>query len=504
VQSNRFLMTVAVMAATIMQVLDTTIMNVALPHMAGELGATVDNISWVLTSYLVASSILMPLTGYFTDRLGRNRYLLISIGGFVIASGLCGIATGLYEMVIFRFLQGMFGASLVPLSQAIMVQSFPAKERGKAMAIWGMGIMVAPILGPTLGGYLTEVISWRWTFYINLPVGVLSFLLAARYVPTTEVKERSMDWFALISLGISVGALQLVLDRGQFDDWFSSRAIVAETAVAALAFAAFLWHSAQSRAHPLFDLAVFKDRNFALACLLMATIGLGMFGGMFLQPLFLETMLDYPTMAAGLAVMPRGIGTFFSMSLAGRLLGRGMSPKRLVLPGVLVSMYGSYMMAGFNAQVTYADFIVPLLLQGFGMGLIFVPLSTLAFSTLPARFAAEAAGIYSLVRSIGAAVGISMVSNFFTRTAQAQWTLLRGHINPFNPALQAYLAPLHLQPRGQGIALLAQATGLQAQLTAFISSFWMIAASFLLMVPLVLLLKESPHAPGPAAPAPTE
>jgi len=498
VQPNRFFLTFAVMAATIMQVLDTTIMNVALPHMAGELGATVDNISWVLTSYLVASSILMPLTGFFTDRLGRNRYLLISIGGFVVASGLCGIATGLYEMVIFRFVQGMFGASLVPLSQAIMVESFPAQERGKAMAIWGMGIMVAPILGPTLGGYLTEVISWRWTFYINLPVGVLSFLLAARYVPTTEVKERSMDWFGLVSLGISVGALQLVLDRGQFDDWFESRTIVAETVVAAVAFGVFLWHSAQSRLHPLFDLAVFKDRNFSIACLLMATIGIGMFGGMFLQPLFLETMLDYPTMAAGLAVMPRGIGTFISMSLAGRLLGRGTSPKWLVLPGVLLSMYGSYMMTPFNAQITYVSFIVPLLLQGFGMGLIFVPLSALAFSTLPPRFAAEAAGIYSLVRSVGAAVGIAMVSNFFTRTAQAQWSLLRGHINPFNPAVQAYLDPLHLEPRGQGIALLAHATGVQAQLTAFVSSFWMIAASFLLMVPLVLLLKESPPAPRPA------
>ena len=498
-QANRFFLTFAVMAATIMQVLDTTIMNVALPHMTGELGATVDNISWVLTSYLVASSILMPLTGYFTDRLGRNRYLLVSIGGFVIASGLCGISTGLYEMVVFRFVQGLFGASLVPLSQAIMVESFPAKERGKAMAIWGMGIMVAPILGPTIGGYLTEMISWRWTFYINLPVGLLSFALAAKYVPTTEIKQRTMDWFGLISLGVGVGMLQLVLDRGQADDWFNSDSIVVETLIAASAFAAFLWHSLQSREHPLFDLAVFRDRNFALACLMMATIGIGMFGGMFLQPLFLENMLAYPTMDAGMALMPRGIGTFFAMSMAGRLLGHGVSPKWLVLPGVLMSMFGSYMMTGFNAQITYADFIAPLLMQGFGMGLIFVPLSALAFSTLPTRFAAEAAGIYSLVRSVGAAVGISMVSTFFSRTAQAQWSLLRGNVNPFNPAMHAYLAPLHMDASGKGALLLAQATGAQAQLTAFVSSFWMMTASFLLMIPLVLLLKQAP--PGGGKPA---
>ena len=491
-QADRIWISIAVMAATIMQVLDMTITNVALPYMAGSLGATTDNISWVLTSYLVASSIVMPLTGYLTDRLGRRRYLLISIGGFVVTSGLFGIATGLYEMVLFRILQGVFGASLVPLSQAIMVENFPAAERGRAIAIWGMGVMVAPILGPTLGGYLTEAINWRWIFYINLPVGAISLLLAARYVPGTAIKQRRMDWLGLASLGVAVGALQLVLDRGQQDDWFSSPWIRMETGVAVAGFVLFLLHSLRAKEHPLFDLSMFKDRNFALACLMMAAMGIGMFGGQLLQPLFLENLLAYPTMTAGLILMPRGLGTFFAMSLSGRLLGRGISPKWLVLPGVILSMFGSYMMTDYNAKVAWIDMILPMLLQGAGMGFIFVPLSTLAFSTLPKEAATEAAGIYSLVRSLGAAIGISMVSTYLARTTQAQWSLLRGTVNPFNPAVHSYLQALPSQPQGLGMQILAREIGTQAQLTAFVSSFWFVAASFFLMLPLVLLL-ESPR-----------
>jgi len=486
-QVNRFLLTFAVMAATIMQVLDTTITNVALPHMAGELGATSDSISWVLTAYVVAASIFMPLTGYLTDRLGRRRYLLISIAGFVVASGLCGLASGLYEMVAFRFLQGVFGAALVPLSQAIMVETFPAAERGKAMAIWGMGVMVAPIVGPSLGGYLTEAINWRWTFYINLPMGILSLLLAARYVPTTEVKQRRMDWYGFAALSLAIAALQLVLDRGQQEDWFGSNQIRIAAVLSAAGLIAFIWHTLRARGPLLFNLGVFKDRNFTVACLIMGAMGLGMFGGMLLQPLFLENLLAYSALAAGLALVPRGVGTFLTMSVAGRLAGK-LNPKWMVLPGVLLSMAGSYLMTRYTAQVGWQALVLPLLLQGMGMGLIFVPLSTLAFSTIAPSSAAEAAGIYSLIRSLGTAIGISVVSSFFARTTQAQWSLLRGHIDPFNPAVHNYLQqePAH----APGIALLAQEVGLQAQLTAFISSFWLITVSFLVMLPLVLLLRS--------------
>src|SRR5512137_2235456 len=232
--TNRILTAAAVMAATIMQVLDTTIINVALPNMAGQLDAGPDNISWVLTSYLIASAIIMPLTGFFTDRIGQKRFLLISIAGFVVTSMLCGMATSLFQMVLFRFLQGVFGAALVPLSQSIMLQIFPGEQRGKAMAIWAMGVMVAPIMGPTLGGWLTEYFSWRWTFYINLPVGILSFVLSMRYVHDTPTKARRMDWLGFASLAAAIGALQLVLDRGNEDDWFSSDTIIASAVVSAL------------------------------------------------------------------------------------------------------------------------------------------------------------------------------------------------------------------------------------------------------------------------------
>lgn len=491
--TDRFLLTFAVMAATIMQVLDNTIANVALPYMAGELGATIDNISWVLTSYLVASSIAMPLTGYFSDRLGVRRYLLISIGGFVFASGLCGIATSLYEMVLFRLLQGLFGASLIPLSRAITFEAYPKAERGKAAAIWGMGVMVAPILGPTIGGYLTEVFNWRWVFYINLPIGALSLLLAARYVPSTQVKVRTMDWLGLASLALAVGALQLVLDRGQQEDWFSSTAIRVEAALAAAGFALFLLHSLRTRQQPLLDLGLFKDRNFALACLVVAAMGPGMFGAQFLQPLFMENLLGFPTMTVGLVMMPRGIGAFISMSVAGRFTDR-ISPKWMVLPGVLLAMTASYLMTRYNAQVGKTDLMVPLFLQGLGMGLIFVPLSVLAFATIPMTAVVEAAGIFSLSRSVGAAIGISATSSFLARTTEAQWSLLRGHVNPFNPAMHAYLQPIDLHPYGQGIQILARTVGIQAQFTAFVSSFWFITASFAMLLPLVLLLKER----GPA------
>ncbi len=258
--TNRVLIGAAVMAATIMQVLDTTIINVALPNMAGQLDATPDNISWVLTSYLIASAIIMPLTGFITDRIGQKRFLLVSIAGFVITSALCGMATSLAQMVLFRFLQGIFGAALVPLSQSIMLQIFPGEQRGKAMAIWSMGVMVAPIMGPTLGGWLTEAISWRWTFYINLPVGIASFVLAMRHVPDTVIRARRMDWPGFVTLALGIGALQLILDRGNQDDWFSSRTLVFAAFVTVIALSFFIVYTLTGKHHPLFDLRIFRPQ----------------------------------------------------------------------------------------------------------------------------------------------------------------------------------------------------------------------------------------------------
>ena len=485
---RRLYITLAVMSATVMQVLDTTIVNVALPHMAGELGASNDSISWVLTSYIVASSIFMPLTGYLSDRFGRRRYLMISIAGFVFASALCGLSNTLAEMVLFRCLQGLFGASLVPLSQSIMLDNYPSNERGKAMAIWGMGVMVAPVLGPTLGGYLTEIINWRWTFFINIPVGIVSFLLAMKHVPDTEIKQRPMDWLGLVLLAFGIGAMQLVLDRGNQADWFDSSSIRVFSVIAVAGFGLFIANSINSKKQTLFDLRVFTDRNFVAASILSAAMGLSLYGGMLLQPMMLENLLGYPAMDTGLAMMPRGLASMFSMMLVGKLSGK-VNPKMMIAFGIIVSIIGSYLMTGFNLNISGASLMVPLLLQGLGIGFIFAPLSAIAFSTLPRELATEGAGIYSLIRSLGASIGISLVTTYFARNTQASWDHLRGFVQPFNPALMNYLAPLHLKPDGAGLAVIAQQVNLQAQMSGLIAAFWLITASFVVMVPLLLLLK---------------
>ena len=488
--SSRLLTSIAVMAATIMQVLDTTIVNVALPSMAGQLDATPDNISWVLTSYLIASAIFMPLTGFFTDRLGQKRFLLIAIAGFVITSMLCGMAGNLTQMVVFRFLQGVFGASLVPLSQSIMLQSYPPEQRGKAMAIWAMGVMVAPILGPTLGGWLTEVISWRWTFYINLPVGIASFVLAARYVPDSATRPRRMDWLGFSSLALGIAALQLVLDRGNQDDWFDSTSIVVAAVIAALSFVFFIVYTLTGRHHPLFDLRIFRDRNFLIASLIMTTIGIGFFGGMLLQSLFMQNFLGYPTFDAGLYMAPRGLASLLVMIFVGKFSGR-IPPRNLILLGIFCSVAGNYLMTGFTGDITASDLILPMVLQGMGMGLIFVPVSTLAFTTLSKDMAAEAAGIYSLIRTVGSALGISILVTYFSRSTQQSWSLLRGDITPFSDALHGYLAPLNLGTEdAQGIALAAKEVLHQAQNIAYIDSFWFATMNFVVMLPLLWLVRS--------------
>jgi MFS transporter, DHA2 family, multidrug resistance protein len=487
--TNRVLTAVAVMAATIMQVLDMTIINVALPNMAGQLDATPDNISWVLTSYLIASAIIMPLTGFITDRIGQKRFLLISVAGFVITSMLCGMAATLAQMVLFRLLQGVFGAALVPLSQSIMLQIFPSEQRGKAMAIWAMGVMVAPIMGPTLGGWITETINWRWTFYINLPVGIASFILAMRHVHDTPTKERRMDWLGFATLAAGIGALQLVLDRGNQDDWFSSDTIVTGTIVSALSFLFFLVYTLTGKHHPLFDLRIFKDRNFLVATFIIIATSVGFFGGMVLQSLYLQNYLGYPTFEAGLYMAPRGLASFLVMMVVGKLSGK-VPPGKFIFVGICASVLGNYLMTNFSGDISAHELILPMMLQGMGMGLIFVPVSTIAFTTLPKEAAAEAAGIYSLIRAVGSSFGIAIVASYFSRSATQIWSLLRGDINPYNEALRTYLAPLHLGIQDpQGIALAAKAVMHEAHGLAYLDAFWFATANFLLMFPLLLLIR---------------
>lgn len=489
---NRLLITVVVMAATLMQVIDTTIVNVALPHMQGSLSASPDEITWTLTSYLVASAIFMPLTGYFSDRFGRKKYLIFSILGFTVVSALCGASQTITQIVLFRMLQGVFGAALVPLSQAIMTDIFPPEERGKAMAIWGIGVMVGPILGPTLGGYLTDIASWRWTFYVNIPVGVFTLLLS-RVLPDTPTKSRGMDWTGLILISLAIGGLQFVLDRGNSDDWFSSITILIVSYITLTGFFGFLFHNMQENKRVVFDLRIFKDRNFSLACLLLAMFGLGMYGMMVIQPMMMESLLNYPVITAGFLLAPRGISGMISMMLISKLINR-FDPRWLIITGILLCLSGTWLCTFYSLNITQEWLIYPMLLQGFGLGMIFVPIGTVAFATLPMHMRTEAAGLYSLLRTIGGSVGISITITIFARRSQFFWNELGGFINPYNPAVYSYLQRLHLDPNSQaGSMLLGGELARQANMEAFINVFAFVMWSFVIMIPLVLLLKPAPQ-----------
>ena len=486
---QRLFLTVAVMASTVMQVLDTTIVNVALPQMQGELGATPDQISWVLTSYLVASAVMMPLTGFFSSWLGRRRFLLVSIAGFVVTSMLCGVAQNLTEIVLFRVLQGMFGAALVPLAQAIMVDTYPLEERPRAMAIWAMGVMVGPIAGPTLGGWLTEALDWRWTFFINLPVGILSWLLASAHVPDTPRQRRRMDWSGFIYLSAAIAGLQYVLDRGNSEDWFSNRGIVAAALLGGLGLALFIWHSLRDHGHALFSLEIFRDRNFVNASIVIIALGLGMYGAMVLQPVMLESLLHYPASTAGLVMAPRGLASMASMMLVSRLM-KVMDARLVIAGGVLLSVWGNLLCTQWSLDVSATQVVLPSLLQGFGRGFIVVPLSTIALASIPPRLVADASGLYSLLRTLGSSVGIALISTLYSRQTQMNWQTLGAGLQPYNRALHEYAAGVAGSETGPAQAVqLAAMVMRQAGMVAVINSFWWITASFLAMLPLVMLLK---------------
>lgn len=488
---TRFLITVAVMSATLIQVLDTTIVNVALPHMEGSLATTPDQITWVLTSYLVASAIFMPLTGFFTDRLGQKNYLLISIGGFVMASALCGAAANLTELVLFRLLQGIFGAGLVPLSQAIMADIFPAEERGKAMAFWGMGVMIGPILGPTLGGYLTEIATWRWNFYINVPIGLFSMLLTWIILPDSPRKQRRMDWMGLILISLAIGSLQYFLDRGNHADWFHASDICIAGFLFVVSVPLFLWYTlGEKKRQALFDPRIFLDRNFVISSCLLGVFGLGLYGSMILLPLMTEGLLNYPVVTTGLVMAPRGLSTMVSMLITGQLISR-IDPRKLIFMGILLGSLGTYVGTCYSMQVNEGWIILPIILQGLGLGMVFVPLSAVAFSTLSPVMRPEAAGLFSLLRTIGSSAGISIVSTLLARDNQHFWNQLGGFIQPYNVAMTQYLHPLGLSPNSPfGRAILTKLVAEQAQMLAFVNAYAFISVSFFAMLPLVMLLKK--------------
>ncbi len=491
----RWLLSVAVMLTTVMVILDMTIVNVALPHMMGSLGATADQVTWVLTAYIVMEAIFIPMSGFLAAWLGRRRLMLLSIAGFVASSALCGQADTLAEMVVFRLFQGGFGAAVIPLSQSIMVESFPGEERGKAMALWGVGVMLGPILGPTLGGFITQQLEWRWVFYINVPVGILNYVLISRLVRPQASQPVRFDLVGALLLAAGIGSLQTLLDRGNQENWLQSHFILTLAVISVLGLTAFVLRS-RSRPDSVLQLRLLKDRNLALASLMMAVFGMGLFGTIALQPLMLERLFDYPAQTAGLVMAPRGVASALGMFLVSRLIGRLGAP-RLVFVGLLCAAGGTSLMTGYNLSTSIAWFVWPGVLQGVGIGMVFVSLSTLVYETLPGGATDQGSAIFNLARTLGIAVGISIAATVLTRMTQVNWNQLGGHINPYNPALAQWLGARQLQLDDPLSAqLLAQELGRQASMLGFVDAFRFVTLSFILLLPLLLLFRRQACAKG--------
>jgi DHA2 family multidrug resistance protein len=487
---QRLIVTVGVMTAVLLQVLDTTIANVALPHMQASLGATQESINWVLTSYIIASAIALPMSGWLADRIGRKRLLLISVVGFTIASTLCAMATSLGEMVSFRAIQGVSGAFIVPLAQATLFDINPRDKHGQAMALFGGGVMIGPILGPVLGGWLTDSYNWRWVFLVNLPVGVLCFFLMTAFMPTTETRKRRFDLFGFGLLAVALASLQMFLDRGNQRDWFDSWEITIEFGLAIAGFWMFLVHTITSK-HPLWDRAMFADRNFASALVFMVITGVLLLAGLALLPPLLQTLYGYSVLQSGFLTAPRGVGTLMSMLIAGRLTNK-MDARILVAIGVVLMGISLWMMTGFAIDQPSWPVVSSGVVQGLGLGLIFVPLQTLAFATLPARDRTTGAALLNLARNVGGSVGISVVSFQLVRMTQVAHADMAAHItDSMIPTLDPnVLATFGNQATSIAAFINAEITR-QALFIAYLDDFKLMMWISFLVLPLLLLMRNS-------------
>lgn len=482
------MLTVSIMLATLMQTLDSTIANVALPHMQGTLSASQDEITWVLTSYIVAAAIATPLTGWLSDRLSVKRLLTMSIVGFTVASALCGLSETVVQIVLARLLQGVFGAALVPLSQSILLDVNPREKQGQAMAIWGMGVMVGPIIGPTLGGWLTDSYSWRWVFFINLPIGVLALAGVAAFLPAKAPKHGvRFDAFGFATLALAIGALQAMLDRGEQLDWFGSTEIVVEALLAAISFAFFLVHTATAGKTSFFKRELLRDPNFTVGTFFIFVVGAVLYATRALIPPMLQNLMGYPVATAGLVTAPSGAGTMLAMLLAGKLLRR-IDARAMLLAGLGISAFALWQMMHYTIVLSESDIVWPGIVQGFGLGLVFVPLSALTFSTLAPALRADGTATYSLMRNIGSSIGISIVQTLLTRHTQISHADLAANVTPFNPAVQ----PLLASGSRLGVAMLDQSITQQAAMIAYVDDFKLMFVATLFVIPLLVMIR-TPH-----------
>ena len=499
---HRGFITLSVMISQIMVMLDMTIVNVALPHMQASLGADQSTITWVLTSYIVAQAIMTPITGWLSDDFGRKKLFAVCVAGFVASSALCGTALGLDEMVLFRIMQGAFGAALAPLSQSVILDINPRERHGQAMAVWGMGIMVAPIVGPVVGAYITENFDWRWVFYINVPVGLAALTGVLLFLPDTVRRFRKFDFLGFGLLAVAVGALQIMLDRGSQLDWFHSTEILLETGITISAAWMFLVHTVTHH-EPFLDRRLFADRNYTSCLVLIFTIGVVLLATMALLPLMLQNLMGYPVITVGLVLAPRGFGTIAAMVIVGRLVGK-IDPRLLVGFGLSMTAFSLYQMTGFEMGMDSWPLIVSGVTQGFGLGFVFVPLTTIAFRTLDPRLRTEATGLYNLIRSIGSSIGISIMAALLASNMQVSHADLARQISLFNPNLSILGVPPWLLATPTGAQTLARLNGLvtqQAAMIAYLDDFKAMFVITLCALPLLLLLGQKKARTPPAGPA---
>ncbi len=485
---NHAFITATVMAASIMQSLDNTIANVTLPHMQGTMSASQDQIVWVLTSYIIAVAIMTPTTGWLAGRFGRKRVFMSAIGGFTFASILCGAAQMLPQIVLFRLTQGAFGAALVPLSQAILLDINPTERHGRAMSIWGMGVIIGPIIGPILGGWLTQNYSWRWVFYINVPIGALAFLGTLSFLPETKLRATRFDFFGFATLSLAIGALQMVLDRGELKNWFGSTEIQVEAVVAALALYLFTVHMFTS-SEPFINRALLKDRNFIVGNVLVFILGVVLFATLALLPPMLQDLMNYPVLTAGLVIAPRGIGTLVAMQIVGRLIGK-VDVRLLIGFGLTLAATSSEQMSHFSLQMDAMPVIWSGIIQGLGTGFAYVSLTTVAFATISPELRNDGTAMFNLMRNIGSSIGISVVQTLLTRNTQLAHSTLAKDISPYGLAMRHPQVAHQLTSMG-GLRALNNEITAQASMIAYNDDFRLMTIITVIVIPLLLIVRKA-------------
>ncbi len=506
--THKWLIAIAVMLGTTLEVLDTSIINVALPHMQGTFSASVDEIAWVLTSYLVANGVMIPMTGWISSRFGRKRYFLLSMAIFVAASALCGAAPSLATMVVFRLVQGAAGAAMIPSSQAILMETFPPQEQQMGMAVWGMGLMVAPILGPTLGGWITDNWNWRWNFYINLPLGAIAFLMVMVFVHDPPfMRERRarggrVDYLGILSLVLSLGLLQIVLDRGQRADWFASPWVVYATAISVLSFIVLGYGELHS-SDPIVDLRILKERSFTTSVVVIVGMSFVLFGSLLLNPVFLQELMGYNAWKAGLVQAPRGLGSMFSMMIVGQLARTRADTRGFIGGGFTLVAIALWAMSGWNLQVSMWAVVWPNTIMGLGLGMIFPTASAAALSCVTHERMGYASSLFNMMRNTGAAVGISYMTNVLISQQQIHQSRLVEHFSVFDAwrlsnmarpqpgSPQFHYLPQIVTGQKQGLGLVYGAIQAQAAMLSFNEIYRMLAIVMILLIPSFLLLQRT-------------